>query len=196
MAFAFVFTLATPLTSFAAYTAVVEAPQAWDMNQVTISTHYMENGSEIEFKNVLVNVDNLANSEAYMTRLAQAVISYGALQGYTLTGADLIFPAATYDDIRSFIATATSSLAAVATSGSFTDLDITPATHIADGATNADTGVSAASVAILGINVPTNASYTALVAAHNDLATKYNDAITKLNALLSALETHGLLSSS
>lgn len=50
---------------------------------------------------------------------------------------------------------------------------------------NADSSVSASSVAILGINVPTNSSYVSLVAAHNDLATKFN-------ALVDHLESEGI----
>lgn len=71
---------------------------------------------------------------------------------------------------------------------------IAPGSAIADAATNAATdaptnastaaatNLSASSVDILGITVPTNSSYTALVAAHNDLATKYNAAATNLNS--------------
>lgn len=72
--------------------------------------------------------------------------------------------------------------------------DITPGSHInnaatdaatdaaTNAATNATTNASASSVTILGISVPTNASYVALVDAYNDLATKYNDAAGKYNA--------------
>lgn len=87
-------------------------------------------------------------------------------------------------------------------------------TAATNGATNAATNLTSDSVAILGINVPTNASYVSLVNAHNDLstkynalatkyndaatklndaATKYNDASAKLNAIIDALEANGIL---
>lgn len=87
-------------------------------------------------------------------------------------------------------------------------------TAATNGATNAATNLTSDSVAILGINVPTNASYVSLVSAHNDLATKYNalavkyndaatkyndaatkynDASAKLNAIIDALEANGIL---
>lgn len=96
-----------------------------------------------------------------------------------------------------------------------TDASATASTTAAtNGATNAATNLTADSVTILGISVPTNASYAALVSAHNDLATKYNalavkyndaatkynDAATKynaaaekLNAIIDALEANGIL---
>lgn len=61
-----------------------------------------------------------------------------------------------------------------------------PTNAATDAATNADTNAStnltADSVTILGISVPTNASYISLVNAHNSLATKYNATAGKYNA--------------
>lgn len=71
---------------------------------------------------------------------------------------------------------------------------LTSASAISDAATNASTSASAASVTILGISVPTNSSYVALVAAYNDLATKHNDLATKVNTLFYHLRSQGLQS--
>lgn len=73
---------------------------------------------------------------------------------------------------------------------------ITAGTHVADASTNATTNASAASVTIVGISVPTNASYVALVDAYNDLATKHNANMVLFNTLLARLEAQGLLQAS
>lgn len=66
--------------------------------------------------------------------------------------------------------------------------------HINDSATNANTNLESYSVGVSGVNVPTHASYSALVIAHNDLAVKYNDLATKFNALVDSLEAQGIQS--
>lgn len=71
----------------------------------------------------------------------------------------------------------------------FTSVTSLSAHGVSNGATDASTSVSADSVTILGISVPTNASYTDLVAEHNTLATKYNDLATKFNTILTYLGT-------
>lgn len=145
-----------------------------------------------------------------------------------LAGLHNICETGDYEDLENL-----PTLATVATTGSYDDLTdkptipgITAQPHISDastnasttaatnGATNAATNLTADSVTILGISVPTNASYASLVSAHNDLATKYNalavkyndaatkynDAATKynaaaekLNAIIDALEANGIL---
>lgn len=47
---------------------------------------------------------------------------------------------------------------------------------------NVSTTVTADSIAILGITVPTNSSYVALVSAHNGLRNKVNDILAALRA--------------
>lgn len=69
---------------------------------------------------------------------------------------------------------------------------ISAGSSISDAATNAIFDASASSVTILGISVPTQASYAAIVVAHNDLATKYNDLSTKFNTLVAHMEAQGL----
>lgn len=71
---------------------------------------------------------------------------------------------------------------------------ITAGAAISDAASDASENFSASAVTILGISVPTGASYSAFVAEHNALAEKYNDLAVKFNTLLSRLEAQGLLS--
>lgn len=73
-----------------------------------------------------------------------------------------------------------------------TQAAISAGANIVDVATNATTNAAASSVTILGISVPTGASYSALVTAYNDLATKHNDLAVKFNTLLAHLEAQGL----
>lgn len=139
---------------------------------------------------------DMRTQPSYATIFALRDEAYSAMAGYLVT--------TSYVDDHAQIAINTGAITALNTSVSalnaaMSDAQdaieaqaITMAGAITDAATDASTSASASSVTILGISVPTQTSYAALVTSYNDLATKYNALAGKVNTLFSHLRTQGL----
>lgn len=106
----------------------------------------------------------------------------------SLSGKPSTFTPSSHTHVESDITNLTTDLAGKAAASTV----IGTGSTIAAASTSATASASASSITILGIDVPTNASYTALVSDYNDLATKENDLATKYNTLLAELKARNV----
>lgn len=113
----------SPLSAFAAVDrAVMEGIGSGpNPGQLFACAHYMDGSTETSIYCSTVNIGSADNSSAILTASVAAVQSDAAGFGYTLTKG-VVWPFASIDQVNAAIASATSSLATVARTGSYNDL--------------------------------------------------------------------------
>lgn len=119
-------TLAAPSISFAAVDRAVVAGISAGSGPGTLfaDAHFMDGSSEVDEYNVDVPLASVSTNQQLVDTANASVQAYATLHGYTL--GSVTWPYLTPAQINSLISAASSSLATVARTGSYTDLSSKP----------------------------------------------------------------------